>query len=159
VICILHGHCLGLAIDLSLCADIRLCTRSTIFSVKEVDIGIAADIGTLTRLPKAVGNASWVKEVCLTAREWGADEAVSAGFVSRVLGDKEEAVREGERLCRLMAEKSPVAVLGTKELLNYGRGRTVEEGLGYTAVWNAAMLQTADVAVAVGKGGRGFEKL
>jgi delta(3,5)-delta(2,4)-dienoyl-CoA isomerase len=159
VICILHGHCLGLAIDLSLCADIRLCTASARFAVKEVDIGIAADIGTLTRLPKAVGSASWVKEVCLTAREWGAEEARREGFVSGVLADKEAAVREGERICALVGGKSPVAVLGTKELLNYGRGRTVEDGLGYTAVWNAAMLQTEDVGVAVGKRGRGFERL
>ena len=129
VICVLHGHSLGLAIDLSSCADIRLCTRTTAFAVKEVDIGIAADIGTLSRLPKIVGSYSWVKEISLTARVFGADEALRVGFVSAVFDDKDAAVAEGLRLSRLIARKSPVAVQGTKELLNYSRDHTVDDGL------------------------------
>lgn len=171
MICLLHGHSLGLAIDLASCADIRICTASTRFSVKEVDIGLAADIGTLTRLPKVVGAQSWVKDVCMSARIWGAEEAQRVGFVSRVTGagkggmegEKEEALKEGIRMAAVMAEKSPVAVQGTKELLNYCRDRSVEDGLRYTAAWNAAMLQTGDVQEAMGAGmarrGARFEKL
>jgi delta(3,5)-delta(2,4)-dienoyl-CoA isomerase len=113
--------------------------------VKEVDIGIAADIGTLSRLPKAVGNFSWVKDVALSARIFGSDEALRVGLVSGVYKDKSEAVAEALKLAGLIASKSPVAVLGTKELLNYSRDHSVQDGLGYTAVWNAAMLQTADM--------------
>lgn len=159
MICVLHGHSLGLAIDLSLCADIRLCTSTTRFAVKEVDIGIAADIGTLSRLPKAVGSASWVKDVCLTARIFGAEEALHQGLVSSVWEGKEAAVDEGVRVAGLMASKSPVAVQGTKELLNYSRDHTVEEGLRYTAVWNGAALQTGDTARAMGEKNPRFEKL
>ena len=71
----MHGISLGLAIDLSCCADIRVCSKDTQFAVKEVDIGLAADIGTLSRLPKIVSNFSWVKDVCLSARNFDADEA------------------------------------------------------------------------------------
>ena len=60
VICVMHGISFGLAIDLSCCADIRVCSKDTTFAVKEVDIGLAADIGTLSRLPKIVSNFSWV---------------------------------------------------------------------------------------------------
>lgn len=145
VICILHGISYGLAIDMSSACDIRICSDDTKFSVKEVDIGIAADIGTLTRLPKIVGNASWVKEVCLSARVFGAEEALRVGFVSGVGKGKEGAVEEGLKLAKLIASKSPIATLGTKEILDYSRDRPVEDGLRYTAIWNAAMLQTKDV--------------
>ncbi|KAH7135199.1 ClpP/crotonase-like domain-containing protein [Dendryphion nanum] len=145
VIAILHGVAFGLAMDLSLACDVRLATRDARLSVKEVDIGIAADIGTLSRLPHAVGNASWVKDVCLSARIFGAEEAERVGLVSGVYANKEEAVAKGLELAKTIAEKSPVATTGTKEILNYSRDRTVQDGLSYTAVWNSAMLQTRDV--------------
>lgn len=124
----MHGYTLGLGIDLSTCADVRLCTTSTKFSVKEVDIGLAADIGTLTRLPKVVGSYSWVKDVCLTARIWGAEEALRVGFVSGVYRDKEEALKEGLKVAETMAAKSPVAVQGTKHLLDWSRDHSVADG-------------------------------
>ena len=98
--------------------------------MKEVDIGIAADIGTLSRLPKIVGSFSWVKDVTLTARVFGAEEALRVGFVSEVVGaTREEGYKAGLEKCKSIAEKSPVAVWGTKEILNYSRDRPVEEGL------------------------------
>jgi delta(3,5)-delta(2,4)-dienoyl-CoA isomerase len=72
--------------------------------------------------------------------------------VSRVYKDKTEAVKEALSLAALIASKSPVAVVGTKEIINYSRERTVGEGLNYTAVWNAAMLQTQDVKDAMMSG-------
>ncbi|KAL1642895.1 hypothetical protein SLS58_005136 [Diplodia intermedia] len=152
VVAVLHGIAYGLAIDLALACDVRLCAADARLAVKEVDIGIAADIGTLTRLPKSVGSASWAKDVALTARVFGADEALAQGFVSAVFPGKEEAVAAGLAKAGLMAAKSPVAVQGTKELLNYSRDHTTEEGLRYTAVWNSAMLQTNDIKDALMSG-------
>ncbi|KAK4104118.1 ClpP/crotonase [Parathielavia hyrcaniae] len=152
VICVMHGIALGLAIDISCCADVRVCARDARFAVKEVDIGLAADIGTLARLPKAVGSQSWVKEVCLTARHFGADEALAVGFVSRVLESKAAALAAAVDMARLVASKSPVAVQGTKELLNHSRDHTVEDNLRYTGVWNAAALQTDDLTKALTSG-------
>ncbi|KAF2468454.1 delta-delta-dienoyl-CoA isomeras-like protein [Lindgomyces ingoldianus] len=144
-IVVLHNISYGLALDLSLACDIRLSTTNTAFSVKEVDIGLAADIGTLSRLPHSVSSLSWAKDVCLTARIFSSDEALRVGLVSGVYADKTEAVQEGLKLAGEIAKKSPVATMGTKEILNYSRDRTVEDGLRYTAVWNAAMVQTRDV--------------
>ncbi|KAI1274029.1 enoyl CoA hydratase-like protein [Xylaria sp. FL0933] len=149
VIVVMHGISIGLAIDLSCCADIRICSKDTKFSVKEVDIGLAADIGTLSRLPKVVGNHSWVKEVCLSARFFDAEEALAVGFVSRVLENKAKAIEAATNLASLIASKSPVAVQGTKEILNYSRDHPVAEGLRYTAVWNSAMLQSKDLSAAM----------
>lgn len=127
VICILHGISIGLAIDLSTCCDVRICAANTRFAVKEVDIGLAADIGTLSRLPKAVGSFSWVKDVCLSARFFDAKEALSVGLVSQVHESKAAAVEAGLKMADLIASKSPVAVQGTKELLNHARDHTVAE--------------------------------
>lgn len=141
----MHGFSFGLAIDMSTCADIRICAANTKFSVKEVDIGIAADIGTLTRLPKIVGNFSWVKDVCLSARVFGAEEALRVGFVSSVWETKERALEEAFGIAKLLAGKSPIAVQGTKELLNHARDHTIADSLRYTGVWNSAAIQTSDV--------------
>ncbi|KAI2624046.1 enoyl CoA hydratase-like protein [Xylaria nigripes] len=149
VIVVMHGISLGLAIDMSSCADIRICSKDAKFSVKEVDIGLAADIGTLSRLPKIVGNQSWVKEVCLSARFFDANEALAVGFVSRVLEDKAKAIEAATKLATLIASKSPVAVQGTKDILNHARDNSVAESLRYTAAWNAGMLQTNDVSAAM----------
>lgn len=149
VIVAMHGHSYGLAIDLSTAADIRVCAKDTQFSVKEVDIGLAADIGTLTRLPKVVGNYGWVKEVCLTARVFGAEEALRVGLVNSVHETKSQAVSKAVELAGLIAKKSPVAVQGTKELLNFSRDHPVQDGLRYTGVWNSGAVQTNDVTSAI----------
>nr|OQO15405.1 hypothetical protein B0A51_17620 [Rachicladosporium sp. CCFEE 5018] len=123
VIGVFHGISYGLAIDIATCCDIRICSSDVRFAVKEVDIGLAADVGTLTRIVKAGLPMSFVKDVCLTARDFGAQEALRVGFVS----------------------ESPVAVGTTKEVVNFSRDHSVEDGLNYIAIYNAAMLQTKDV--------------
>jgi delta(3,5)-delta(2,4)-dienoyl-CoA isomerase len=137
--------------------------RSTKFSIKEVDIGLAADIGTLSRLPKIGLPYSWAKEAAYTARIFSGEEALSVGFVSRVFETKEDMVTAAIETAGLIAQKSPVAVQSTKALLDYSRDHTVEEGLRYTSVWNSAMIQAEDVTKATMSGLRKtkptFEKL
>ena len=98
-------------------------------AVKEVDVGLAADIGSLARLPKVVGNSSWIKDVCLTARMFSPEEALAVGFVSQVLPDKKSAVDAALKLAAKIAGKSPVAVQGTKELLNHARDHPVKDSM------------------------------
>jgi delta(3,5)-delta(2,4)-dienoyl-CoA isomerase len=141
----MHGITLGLGLDISTCADIRICTSDVKFAVKEVDIGLAADIGTLSRLPKVVGSFSWVKDVSLSARFFGGEEALRVGLVSYVLENKAAAIAKALDLASLLAEKSPIAVQGTKELLNHARDNKLADSLRYTRVWNSAAIQTSDV--------------
>lgn len=145
VICVLHGFSFGLALDISTCADIRIASADVKLAVKEVDIGLAADIGTLSRLPKIVGNFGWVKDVALSARVFGAEEACRVGFVSQVHENKQKAIEAALNMAELFASKSPVAVQGTKELLNHARDHTLLDSLRYTGVWNSAAIQTSDV--------------
>ena len=128
VIMLYHGISYGLAVDLGVASDIRIATQDVALCVKEVDIGLAADIGTLTRLPKVVGNFGWIKEVALSARIFGADEALRVGFVSHVAATKTEGLQKALEIAKLIATKSPIAVFGTKEILNWSRDRSVEDG-------------------------------
>lgn len=114
--------------DLACAADVRLCSADVKICVKEVDIGLAADIGTLSRLGKVVGSFGWVKEVSMTARVFGAEEAKRVGFVNGAFETKEAAVQAGLKMAGVMAAKSPVAVQGTKELLNWSRDHSVQDG-------------------------------
>uniref|UniRef100_A0A7N6B5X4 Delta(3,5)-Delta(2,4)-dienoyl-CoA isomerase, mitochondrial n=1 Tax=Anabas testudineus TaxID=64144 RepID=A0A7N6B5X4_ANATE len=132
-------------VDLITACDIRLCTQDAWFQIKEVDIGIAADVGTLHRLPKVIGSRSLVNELALTARKMYADEAKSSGLVSRVFADKETMMAGALEMAGEIAARSPVAVQGTKINLVYARDHSVAEGLDYIATWNMSMLQTQDV--------------
>ncbi len=78
--------------------DIRYASKDARFSIKEVDVGLAADIGTLQRFPKIVGNDSLARELCYTAREFDAAEAKEIGFLSKVVdGGREEVVGKSDR--------------------------------------------------------------
>ncbi|XP_073340121.1 delta(3,5)-Delta(2,4)-dienoyl-CoA isomerase, mitochondrial isoform X1 [Pagrus major] len=145
VVVAIHGACVGGGVDLITACDIRLCTQDAWFQVKEVDIGLAADVGTLQRLPKVIGSRSLVNELALTARKMYADEAKSSGLVSRVFADKEAMLAGALEMAGEIAGRSPVAVQGTKINLVYSRDHSVAEGLDYMATWNMSMLQTADV--------------
>lgn len=134
----MHGISYGAAIDISTCCDIRLCTRDTIFSVREVAIGLAADLGTLSRLPKTGVSMSFIKDVALTARDWDAAEALQVGFVSGVYENKGKALERAMELARTIAEKSPVAVQGTKAVVNYSRDHSIEDGELFCFVFSFA---------------------
>ncbi|KAI8082759.1 ClpP/crotonase-like domain-containing protein [Halteromyces radiatus] len=145
VIAAVHNGCYGAGVDLITACDIRYCTKDALFCVKEVDVGLAADVGTLQRLPKVMGNQSLVRELCLSARNLYAPEAFQHGLVSRVFDKHEEMIAEALKMGALIASKSPVAVLGTKHNLIYSRDHTVSEGLDYILTWNSAMLTTEDI--------------
>ena len=145
VVAAIHGACIGAGIDLACCADVRLCSPSATFSIREVRLGLAADIGTLQRLPKIVGHGSRVRELCLTGEDFGADEAARIGFVSRVSTTEEVLIPMAIEICKRIASNSPVAVVGTKFSLNYSRDHSVQNGLEHVASHNAMALLTDDL--------------
>ncbi|ORX40140.1 ClpP/crotonase-like domain-containing protein [Kockovaella imperatae] len=150
VIAALHGICFGLGLDIASACDIRLAAENTTFRIAEVDVGLAADIGTLQRFPKIIGNDSKARELALTARSFGAHEAKEFGFLSKVVkGDREAVTKAALEVAKQIAEKSPIAVLSTKHLMNHARDHSVREGLEYTQAWNMGMLQTEDVSNAM----------
>lgn len=139
------GGNIGGAIDLLSAMDIRYCSSDAWFTIKEVDVGLAADLGTLQRFQKVVGNDSLARELAFSARNFHADEAAQMGFVSKVCQDKDETVKSAVAMAQMLAERSPIAVQGTKMVMNYAREHTTNDGLVHIAEWNGAMLQSADL--------------
>lgn len=144
VLAAIHNTCIGGGVDMTCCADMRYATQDAYFSIKEVDIGMTADVGTLQRLPRLIPDGV-VRELAYTGRNMGAEEACEVGFVNRVFKDRETMMSEVAAIASAIASKSPLAVRGSKEMLLYSRDHSVAEGLNYIATWNAGMLSQADL--------------
>lgn len=148
VIASIHGGCIGGGIDIITACDIRVCTEEAFFSVKEVDLALAADLGTLQRLPGIVGFGN-AMELALTARRFSGLEAKEIGLISRVFHSKHE-LDEGVRdLAQAIATKSPLAIVGTKTVLLRSRDLTIDQGLDFVATLNSARLLSPDLTEAV----------
>lgn len=148
VLAAIQGYCIGGAIDLISACDMRYAAEDAQFSIKEVDIGMAADVGTLQRLPRIVGDGM-LRELAYTGRQFGAEEARSIGLVNRVYPDHASLLAGVLEIAREIAAKSPIAVTGTKAMISYMRDHSINDGLEYVATWNAAMLQSNDLRVAI----------
>lgn len=148
VLAAIQGYCLGGAIDLISACDMRYAAADAQFSIKEIDMGMAADVGTLQRLPRLIGDGM-LRELAYTGRRVDAEEARSIGLVNRVFADTPSLLDGVLALAAQIAEKSPVAVRGTKEMIRYMRDHSVDDGLRYVAAWNASMLQSADLRTAM----------
>jgi len=145
IIAATHGGCIGGAIDLLSAVDIRYASACSWYTIKEVDVGLAADLGTLQRFPKIIGNDSMARELALSARNFDAQEALQIGFISKIFENKQATVDAALAMAKTLSEKSPVAVQGTKTVMNYARDHTVADGLVHIAEWNAHALQSEDL--------------
>jgi enoyl-CoA hydratase len=151
VLAAVHGACVGGGIDLICCADMRYCSADAWFSIKEIDIGMTADVGTLQRLPRLIGEGM-ARELAYTARKVDAAEAKEMRLVNRVFASP-EALRAGVReIAAEIAAKAPLAIRGVKEMITYARDHSAAHGLNYNATWNAAMLLSADLQEAMMSG-------
>ncbi|XAR64354.1 hypothetical protein NMG60_11024659 [Bertholletia excelsa] len=141
-------RCRNRSIDIITACDMRYCTEDAFFSVKEVDVAITADLGTLQRLPGIVGQGN-AMELALTGRKFTGSEAKELGLVSRVFACK-DTMDEGVRaIAEEIAAKSPLAVTGTKAVLLRSRNLTLDQGLDYVATWNSGMLLSDDLMEAI----------
>ncbi|MCS6796005.1 MAG: crotonase/enoyl-CoA hydratase family protein, partial [Raineya sp.] len=137
VIACIHGACIGGAVDLIAACDMRFASQEAYFCIKEVDMGIIADLGTLQRLPKLIP-AGMVAELAYTARNFSAQEALQMGLVNKIWESKDQLLSEAQKIASQIAEKSPLVVRGIKKTLLYSRERSVQEGLQFISHWNAS---------------------
>lgn len=156
VLAAVHSTCLGAALDLITCCDMRYCSSNAYFAIREIDLGMTADVGTLQRLPRLIGDGM-ARELAYTGRRVEAEQALQLGLVNRVF-DKKQALMEGVMaIAREIAEKSPLAIRGSKEMLLYARDHSVSDGLNYIATWNGGMLSTQDVIASIAAQGGAVE--
>ena len=144
VLAAVHSACLGAGVDVIGACDMRYSTDDAFFSIKEVDLGLVADIGTLQRLPKFM-NYGVVAEMAYTGRNVSGQEAEKIGLVNRSFPNQAAMMEAVEGLAKTIAAKSPLVIRGTKEIIKYTRDHSVEESLNYMVAWNASMLFSNDL--------------
>ena len=144
VLAAIHGGCIGGGVDIISACDMRYCTEDAYFTIKEIDLGLVADIGTMQRLPKII-QPSIMAEMAYTGRKVFGPEAAQIGLANRHFSDKETMLEEVQKIAATIAEKSPLCIRGTKEILLYTRDHSVEESLNYMTAWNASMLLSDDL--------------
>jgi enoyl-CoA hydratase len=148
VIAAVHGYCIGGGLDLMSACDIRLATEDARFSLRETKIAIVADLGSLQRLPRLIGQGH-TRELAFTGKDITAARARDIGLVNDVYPSLEALEAAARAMAAEIAQNSPIAVRGVKAVLEAGEGKTVAEGLAYVAAWNAAFLASEDLGEAL----------
>lgn len=144
IVAAIHGACVGGGLDLVACCDMRYASADAVFSIKEIDIGMVADVGTLQRLPHLIGEGM-TRELAYTGRNVDSNEAERLGLINRRFATPDELESGVRQIAQAIAAKSPLAIRGTKEVLNYSRDRSVAEGLNFVATWNSTALLSSDL--------------
>ncbi|MBQ0719254.1 MAG: crotonase/enoyl-CoA hydratase family protein [Gammaproteobacteria bacterium] len=144
----IHGLCIGGGVDLISACDMRYCTDDAVFSIKEIDVGLVADVGTLQRLPRLIGDGV-MRELVYTGRDFNGGEATRLGLTNQCFSDKETMLKEVFAIASTIASKSPLSVRGNKQVILYSREHSIADGLDYVATWNAAMLISDDIKIAL----------
>lgn len=138
VIAAIQGACIGAGFDYALAADILLCSEDARFAVKEVDVGIVADLGVLQRLQRAVSR-SLARELALTGRIMQGDEAFAHGLVSHLCADVSDLQARVDEIAMKIAEASPVVTSGIKEIQNFAEDHPMADAMSHVALWQTAM--------------------
>jgi len=145
VLAAVQGGCVGGGVDLVAACDARYCTADAFFCIQEINIGLAADVGTLQRLPKLIPEGL-MRELAYTGRRMPAEEARTAGLVNAVYEDQTTLLESVLRMAGDIASKSPLAIASTKHLLQYGRDHSVSDTLNYQLAWMGAVSQGEEMA-------------
>jgi enoyl-CoA hydratase len=148
VIAAIHGACIGGGVDIVTACDLRYCADDALFSVREIDVGMTADVGTLQRLPRLIGEGM-ARELAYTGRTVGGQEAQALRLVNRSFATRTELMAGVREIAAAIAAKPPLAIRGTKEMITYARDHSTADALNYVATWNAAMLLSTDLPEAM----------
>ncbi len=144
VLAAVQGGCIGGGIDMISACDMRYCTVDAFFCIQEINIGMTADAGTLQRLPHLIPSGI-MRELAYTGRKLHADEAKEIGLVNKIYETHEALIRGVMRIADQIASRSPLAVYGSKEALNYTRDHSVQDSLNFIATWQSGMFHLQDM--------------
>lgn len=143
-VCLIHGLAYGLAVDILAATSIRVVCRNARLSIKEIQLGIVADMGSLQRLPRLVSNQSLLSKLALTGADFGYSTAIELGLVSS--GDVADDKKSGLQICRELAEQIAAnehwCIKETKAALTFiNEGGSAKEGLERVAMANSKMIE------------------
>ncbi len=148
VIAAIWGWCIGGGVDLITAADFRYASADAKFSIREVKVGMVADMGTLARIPAIIGDGHF-RELALTGRDIDAARAERIGLVNDVFDDAEATLAAARATATEIADNPPLVVHGIKQVLDRARSAAVDDSLRFVAAWNAAFLPSNDLSEAI----------
>jgi len=148
VICAVQGGCVGAGLDMAAACDIRVCSADAFFAVQEIHIGMAADVGSLQRLPKIVPEGV-ARQMAYTGERLGAERALAVGLVNAVLPDAAALHAHARQLAAEIAAKSPLAIAGSKRALNYARDHGTHEALAQMTLLQSAIFDVDEMRAAI----------
>ncbi len=148
VLVAVQGGCLGAGVDMITAADMRYCTEDAFFTITEIDVGMTADVGTFPRilnhLPEGIA-----RELAYTGRKMHALEAKGYGLVNTVYKDQDAMLAAVMEIAATIAAKAPLAVMGYKKAITYGRDHNTNDALEQIALWNASFLNPLEMMEAM----------
>jgi len=148
LICAIQGGCIGGAFDLAAACDLRYCTADAFFCIQEINIGMAADLGVLQRLPKLIAPGV-VRQLAYTGERLGATRASELGLVNAVLPDAEALLAKAMAVAASIAAKSPLAIAGSKLAINHARDHGTAAALHQMTLLQSAIFDVAEMGVAI----------
>ena len=148
VVCAVQGACVGGALDLAAACDLRVCAADAFFTVQEIHIGMAADLGVLQRLQRLLPQGL-ARELAYTGDRLGAERALATGFVNAVLPDADALVAHARKLAAAIAAKSPLAIAASKVALNHARDHATADSLEQMTLLQSAVFDVDEMARAI----------
>ena len=138
VLIAIQGGCVGGAVDMASTCDCRYATEDAFFVIQEINIGMTADVGTFPRLCHLLPQG-YLRELAYSGRRLPAQRALELGLVNEIFPTQDAMLAHVMSVAKDIAEKSPLAVHGSKVMINYARDHTIADGLDYIATWQAGM--------------------
>lgn len=148
VIAAIQGGCVGGGLDLACSCDIRVCSADAFFTLQEINIGMAADLGVLQRLPKLVPQGL-AREMAYCGERIDAQRALAGGLVNTVLPDASALLAHAMKLAASIAGKSPLAIAGSKRTINYARDHSTAEALEQMTLLQSAIFDIDEMGRAI----------
>src|SRR3954468_16566689 len=142
VIAAVTGYALGGGYELALCADFRVLGAGAKIGQPEILLGVIPGAGGTQRLARLVGPAR-AKDVVLTGRHVGAEEALEIGMVDAVVPDA-EVYSTAVAMARKFAAGPPLAMAAAKRAIDEGLDGPLARGLALETELFAGLFDTED---------------